>query len=187
MVKAVKKSTPKPRSPIPTTPPARRSESERLLQLLYRSLRSAKVNGVAGYNAPATASMDAALDFAKAMSHIPPETPTEVLAQASMLFSEARDLALANEWPEDSVKEYSERMARRVLGIALWIEVAFQINREEIGLDLFLPKDRHDKVPMAAPFPSYCHIEWAISRRYTEMGLEWLAAGPDSRVIKEAV
>jgi hypothetical protein len=57
-------------------------------------------------------------------------------------------------------------MVRRALGIAFWIETAFQIDRKEIGLDLFMPVNRHELVPMAAGCPDYSKIEGGIRKRY---------------------
>lgn len=175
---ATKKSTSKPTTPAPAAPPARVSESERMMQMLCRELLSARVNGDAGYNAPSNASMEAAMDFAKAMAHLPPETPAEVMAQACILFDEARDVALAGEWPEGYAKGVSERMVRRALGIAMWLEIAFQIDRKETALDVLMPNNRHEIAPMAAPSPSYCQIERAIQRRYEHMGFKFSLVTP---------
>jgi hypothetical protein len=168
---ATKRTAPVP--PILAALPSRPSESERMLQMLCRELRSARVNSDVGYNGPANASMEAAMDFAKAMAHLPPETPTEVMAQACILFDEARDVALAGEWSDGYAKGVSERMVRRALGIAMWLETAFQVDRRETALDVLMPENRHEIAPMAAPSPSYCQIEWAIRRRYEQMGFKF--------------
>ncbi len=161
-IEEAKRSVPVPAVTTPT-------ESERLLQLLSRELRLASVNGDAGYNGPANASMAAAMDYAKALAHLPPETPAEVFAQACILFDEARDVAMADEWPSGYAKGVSERMVRRALGIAFWIETAFQIERKEAGLDVFMPAERHEIAPMSASFPSYYKIERGIRQRRDEM------------------
>jgi len=177
MSKAKLNKTPAKRSaPVPPTLaalPSRPSESERMMQMLCRELLSARVNSEVGYNAPSNASMEAAMDFAKAMAHLPPETPDEVMAQACILFDEARDVALAGEWPDGYAKSVSERMVRRALGIAMWLEIAFQIDRKKTALDVLMPDNRHEIAPMAAPSPSYCQIEWAIQRRYEQMGFKF--------------
>ncbi len=157
-------------APVPTVArPTRVTESERLLQLLSRELRSARVNGDAGYNGVANASMGAAMDYAKALAHLPPETPYEVMAQACILFDEARDVALADEWPGGYAKGVSDRIVRRALGIAFWVETAFQIDRKQTGLDVFMPANRHEIVRMSASFPDYSSIDRGIRQRRDEI------------------
>ena len=93
-----------------------------------------------------------ATEFTTALALVPPKGPTEALAAACMLFSEAADIEEAHGWGEARCKEWSLRMKRRAYELANWLEYTHKIERRDHGLDYFCSGGRREELfPHVAP------------------------------------
>lgn len=68
--------------------------------------------------------------LANATSLVPPSTPEEALMQACLLFDDADPDATKD-------REDLRRICQRALGLAMWIETRFGIDRKKFRLDWF--------------------------------------------------
>ncbi|KQW22953.1 hypothetical protein ASC80_06395 [Afipia sp. Root123D2] len=130
---AIRKTTPKvaPQTePRKVIPESLSSAMLSLFRCLWASFEDKQNNG----KSDDYAEFDAAYATMRNMSYVRPITAVDALAQVVFLYDEAGDVDQAHMWDEKRCKEWSNRMARRAAGLALWIERSHGIDRRDHGL-----------------------------------------------------